>query len=128
MLLLVQCTNVVAEVPLERKSSVQIRAELRSKLAASLAAGKMEVAFAKSCGITDVPRADDPETMLAAFPGKDKINWDAKPTKSGLNVSLWQFWHARHCNLCTHDQVHDKCYFKTLKHFLLTGFDPPGGK
>ena len=125
MLLLVQCTNVVAEVPLERKSSVQIRAELRSKLAASLAAGKMEVAFAKSCGITDVPRADDPETMLAAFPGKDKINWDAKPTKSGLNVSLWQFWHARHCNLCTHDQVHDKCYFKTLKHFLLTGFDPP---
>ena len=105
MLILVQCTDVVADLPLMRKSSVQVRAELRSKLAASLARGDKEVAFAKSCGYVHAPRADDPAALLAAFPGKHGINWQAKPAQSGLNVSLWQFWHARHCKRCTCEKV-----------------------
>ena len=125
MLLLVQCTNVVAEIPLAHRSSVHVRAELRSRLAASLARGEKAVAFAKSCGFEEKPRADDPEAMINAFPGKEDIDWEADPVRSGLNISLWRFWHARHCDKCTEEHVHDQCYFKTLLHFLRCGLEAP---
>ena len=128
MLILVQCTNVVAEIPLAGRSSVHIRTELRSRLAASLAKGERAVAFAKECGFQHKPRADDPEAMINAFPGKDSIDWGADPVKSGLNTELWKFWHARHCPKCTQEQVHDQCYFKTLLHFLRCGFNMPVSK
>ena len=54
LLALVQCTSVLADVPLIRRS------ELRAKLAAALARGDKEKAFAKTCGFSDKPLANDP--------------------------------------------------------------------
>ena len=87
LLLLVQCTSVLAEVPLLRKSSVQVRADLRARLARSLAAGEKERAFAKMCGFEDRPRADNPEAMMNAFPCKEGVEWDAPAARSGSSGS-----------------------------------------
>ena len=124
LLALVQCVSVVADIPLAGRSSVQIRSELRSRLAKSLAQGDKERAFAKACGFSSKPRANDPEGMMRAFPGLDKINWKAAPVQSGINADLWRCWHARHCERCSQHKVHKDCYFKPIWHFLRTGFEP----
>ena len=125
LLLLVQCASVQADIPLMRKSSVHIRTDLRTRLAASLAAGEKERAFAKKCGFDDRPRADNAKDMMEAFPNKQDVDWEAPPARSSFNASLCKMWHARHCGICSVDQVHDDCYFKLLHHFLHTGFNPP---
>ena len=125
LLAFTQCVSVVADIPLCQKSSLHIRSELRSKLATALQQGDKERAFAKSCGFSGKPRANDPEAMMRAYPGIHDIDYSAKPVTSGLNVSLWKFWHARHCVRCTQTEVHKDCYFKPLLHFLNTGFEPP---
>ena len=125
MVALVQCVSVLADVPLCRRSSLHIRADLRSKLAEALASGEKEKAFAKQCGFSSKPRADDPRAMMQAFPNAQDIAYDCEPVASGINASLWRFWHARHCSRCTQEAVHDACYFKPLHHFLKTGFELP---
>ena len=125
LLALVQCVSVLADVPLCRRSSLHVRSELRSKLAAALASGEKEKAFAKQCGFSGKPRANDPRAMMQAFPNVQDIDYDRQPVESGINASLWRFWHARHCSRCTQEAVHDTCYFKPLWHFLNTGFELP---
>ena len=125
LLAFTQCVSVVADIPLCQKSSLHVRAELRSKLATALQQGEKERAFAKSCGFSGKPIANDPEAMMRAYPGIHDIDYSAKPVTSGLNVSLWKFWNARHCVRCTQTEVHKDCYFKPLLHFLNTGFEPP---
>ena len=63
--------------------------------------------------------------MVRAYPAWDSIDWDAPAVSSGLDVGLWQAWHARHCSACTPLKLGEQCYFKLVKHFLRTGFDPP---
>ena len=110
LLALLQCVNVIADVPLAGRSSVQLRSELRSRLARSLAQGEKEKAFAKACGFSDKPKANDPEAMMNAFPGLDRIDWDALPVPSGINADLWKSYHARHCKKCSEHAVHRDCY------------------
>ena len=124
LLAFVQCVSVLADIPLAKRSSVQVRAELRSRLAESLTKGEKERAFAKSCGFSGKPKANDPEAMMNAFPGLDRIDWDAAPVPSGINADLWKSWHARHCERCTQHEVHKQCYFRPMHHFLRTGFEP----
>ena len=64
MLALTQCTGVYASVPVQYKTSTQIRSELRKKLAQSLSRGAHEKAFAKQCAFDHCPRADDPAAMM----------------------------------------------------------------
>ena len=82
--------SVLADVPLAKRSSVQIRLELRARLAETLTKGEKERAFAKSCGFSGKQKANDPEAMMNAFPGLDKINWDAAPVSSSINADLWK--------------------------------------
>ena len=65
LLALVQCVSVIADVPLCRKSSVHVRSELRKLLAASLARGDKEKAFAKECGFWSRPLANDPRASVS---------------------------------------------------------------
>ena len=125
MFALVQYTSVMADLPLLHKSSVAVKRELKQILAYSLQSNAMEKAFAKDCGFSGVPRADDPEALMNSFPRRDAVNWDAKPVCSGINVATWKVCHARHCEKCTAAHIHDDCYFKLLHHFLQSGFDPP---
>ena len=125
LLAFTQCVSVFADVQLQRKSSLHMRSELRSRLARALARGCKEKAFAKSCGFSDKPLANDPEAMMRAYPGLHHIKYDVPPVQSGINVALWQLWHARHCAHCTPDKIHDNCYFKPLIHFLRAGFELP---
>ena len=125
LLAFMQCVDVMADIPLCNKSSLHVRSELRSKLAAALAKGEKAKAFAKECGVSDKPQANDPEAMMNSYPDLDGIDYSAPEVESGINGSLWKFWHARHCTRCTQSQVHDKCYFKPLLHFLTTGFELP---
>ena len=125
LLAFVQCVSVLADVPLCNRSSLHVRSELRAKLAAALAKGEKFKAFAKECGFSEKPRANDPEAMMQAYPSLESIDYSAPPVKSGINASLWKFWHARHCSRCTQAKIHDKCYFKPLHHFLNTGFELP---
>ena len=125
LLALVQCVSVLADVPLCKKSSLHVRAELRSKLAAALARGDRHKAFAKQCGFSGKPLANDPEAMMATYPNVKEIDYSAAPVQSGINGSLWKFWHARHCVRCTQARVHKDCYFKPMVHFLDSGFELP---
>ena len=125
MLAFVQCASVLADVPLCRKSSLHVRSELRSRLAAALARGDAEKAFAKECGFSDCPLANDPEAMMRAYPALDQIDYEAAPVSSGLNTSLWRLWHAKHCSKCSQERIHDECYFKPMFHFLRSGFELP---
>ena len=107
------------------KSSVQVRADMRHRLAKSLALGEKQKAFAKSCDLSSRPRADDLEAMMKAFPGLDRINYDAESVASGINEEVWKFWHARHCLRCLHSTPCTKiAIFKVLLHFLKTGIEP----
>ena len=119
------CSDAELKFPLAGKSSRQIRRALRKALAKALASKERKVAFEKDIAFDDRPRADELEKMVASFPGLDKIDWDAKPVKSGINCPLWKAYHARHCSKCTPVKIHDSCYFKVIYHFLKTGFDPP---
>ena len=125
LLLLVQCVSVVADVPLVRRSSLHVRAELRKKLAQALAQGGKEKAFAKECGVSEKPLANDPAAMMYAYPCLDQIDYAAEPVQSGINTSVWKLWHARHCVRCTEAKIHDECYFKPMLHFLRSGFELP---
>lgn len=125
LLALVQCVSVIADVPLCRKSSVHVRSELRKLLAASLARGDKEKAFAKECGFWSRPLANDPRAMMEAYPNLQDIDYSARPVQSGINSQLWQFWHARHCMRCTEVRVDKDCYFKPVHHFLRCGFELP---
>ena len=120
-----ECSAAEVQIPLQGKTSVQVRRELNVALANSLAHGKGELAFAKKCGVTQAPRADDIEAMVEAFPNKESIDWSAKPVESGINVPMWKCMHARHCKVCDDFDVARACYFRLIWHFLLTGFDPP---
>ena len=102
-----QCSNVNASVKLQHKSIPAIRKELRKKLAESLASGRKEKAFEKVYGCDGRPRADELERLVAAYQAWDKIDWEAEPVESGINVDLWKAWHARHCDKCTPTKVHD---------------------
>ena len=119
------CSDAELNFPLAGKSSSQIRRALRKALAKALANKVKKVAFAKDVAFDDRPRADELEKMVASFPGLDKIDWKAKPVKSGINCPLWKAYHARHCKRCTPIKIHDECYFRVIYHFLRTGFDPP---
>ena len=125
MLAMTQCVSVHADVPLVGKSTVSIKAELRKKLAQSLAAGGDAKAFEKPEGYSFAPRVDDLEALIHSFPAKDAIKWNASPVGSGINTSLWQAHHARHCAQCTSEMIDEKCYFKILHHWLRCGFEPP---
>ena len=120
----VDCSSAFANFNLAGKNSIQIRNQLRSQLAHELAEGIHDKAFAKMCSMDSRPRADDIEGMVAAFPGLDRVNWDAPDVQSGLDVGLWKSWHARHCTKCTEFEIDDACYFKLVHHFLRTGFEP----
>ena len=125
LLAFAQCVSVLADVNLQGRSSLHVRSELRSRLAAALLRGDKEKAFAKECGFSEKPLANDPDAMMRAYPALQQINYQASPVHSGINVSLWKFWHARHCKRCKQDKIHDDCYFKPLCHFLRTGFELP---
>ena len=120
-----QCSSVRAELPLKGRSLMSVQRELRSRLAESLAAGLHDKAFAKDCGHTDVPRVDELERLIDAFPGKQQVDWDAAPVESGLDISQWKQGHARHCIRCSMDVISEECYFRLLCHWLACGFDPP---
>ena len=120
----VSCSSAYANFDLLGKNSVQIRNELREALAHELAEGVHDTAFAKTCTLDRNPRADDIEGMIASFPGIEDVDWDAPYVQSGLDVGLWKAWHARHCERCTELDIHDKCYFKLVHHFIRTGFEP----
>ena len=120
-----QCSNAELEFELKGKTCAQIRRELRKSLAEALRSHADKLAFAKELGTDARPRADELEKMVAAFPGLDQINWDAKPVESGINCGLWKAWHARHCKACTPTVIHRECYFRVIHHFLKTGFDAP---
>ena len=125
LLAFVQCASVIADVPLCRKSSLHVRADLRARLSAALSKGEKERAFAKECGFSGCPLANDPEAMIRAYPALDQLDYNEKAVSSGLNLSLWRRWHAKHCQKCSPEKVHDKCYFKPLFHFLRSGFELP---
>ena len=110
------CDDAELKFPLAGKSSRQIRRALRKALAKALAAKDRKVAFAKDIAFDDRPRADNLENMVASFPGLDKIDWNAKTVKSGINCGLWKSYHARHCDKCTPIKIHDQCYFKVIHH------------
>ena len=119
------CANVCTKVPLAGRSTMSVQRELRTKLAESLATGKREKAFAKECAWADVPRVDELERLMASFPNKECIDWEAEPVKSGLCIAAWKRGHAKHCSRCDETLVSNDCYFKLLSHFLECGFDPP---
>ena len=112
------CSPAYAVFKLIGENSLQIRSKLNKQLARELAAGVHEAAFAAICDLQAYPRADDIEGMVAAFPAWDAINWEASAVASGLDVGLWQAWHARHCKSCTATAIDDSCYFKLIHHFL----------
>ena len=122
---LVQCANVSADIPLVGRSTINVQRELRQKLAQSLAAGRCDAAFAKDCGHTDLPRVDELEKLMSAFPNKEDVDWDAPAVESGLNIAQWKAGHALHCKKCSSSAVSDECYFRLLCHWLKCGFDPP---
>ena len=122
---LVRCANVSADVPLVGRSTINVQRELRRKLAESLAAGCRDAAFAKDCGHTDLPRVDELEKLISAFPNKDDVNWEALAVESGLNIAQWKAGHALHCSKCSSSAVSDECYFRLLCHWFKCGFDPP---
>ena len=72
---------------LKGKTCSPIRRELRKSLVDAL---KSHAAFEKEIGTDGRPRADDLEGMVAAFPGLDKIDWDAEPVDPGINCELWK--------------------------------------
>ena len=119
------CSNVSADIPLVGRSTVNVKRELRAKLAASLASGERERAFAKSCAWTDAPRVDNLEALMDSFPDKEAIDWNAKPVASGICVPKWIGGHSMHCATCSKKAIYQKCYFRLLAHFLRCGFDPP---
>ena len=119
-----RCRADAVQFTLHGRNSMQLRTELRKQLAQELAAGTHGLAFADLPENFDRPRADDLEGMIAAFPGFDRVNWDAESVKSDLDTGLWRAWHARHCNVCTELEINDECYFKLIYHFLDTGFEP----
>ena len=119
LLAFVQCMSVLADVKLCRRSSLHVRSELRSQLARALAAGDKQKAFAKQCGFSNKPLANDAAAMMRAYPNLEYVNYTAALVSSGINSSLWKFWHARHCARCTSSSIHDDCYFKLLHHFLI---------
>ena len=119
------CSPAYAVFNLIGENSLQIRGKLNKQLARELAAGTHDSAFAALCELPSYPRADDIENLVATFPSWDSINWDAPAVASGLDVGLWQAWHARHYSSCSATTVSDACYFKLVRHFLRTGFDPP---
>ena len=107
-------------------SLAALQRRLRRDLAASLRAGKDEAAFAKLCGVTDRPRADDLEGMYATFPALHRVDWSAPDVSSGLDVRLWRRYHALHCKHgCEPARISDACYFRILEFFLRTGLQPP---
>jgi hypothetical protein len=62
---------------------------------------------------------------VASMPGSGDVNWDAPPVQSGLDVDLWQALHAEHCQHgCSATAAHPDCYFRTIAHFMRTGFEP----
>ena len=119
------CNNVNAVVSLLGRSTMRVKRELRAKLAASLASGARDRAFAKECAWTNAPRVDELEALMASFPNQKNVDWDAKPVKSGIRIGEWKRGHAAHCSLCSMQAVNSDCYFKLLLHFLECGFDPP---
>ena len=119
-----RCRADAVQFTLHGRNSMQLRTELRKQLAKELQEGTHGLAFADSPENYDRPRADDLEGMIAAFPGLDKVNWDAESVKSDLDAGLWRTWHARHCDACTELKIDDDCYFKLIHHFLDTGFEP----
>ena len=122
---LATCANVSAKVPLIGRSTLSVQRELRSKLAASLAAGLHDKAFAKDCGHVEAPRVDELEELIASFPNKKDIDWEAAAVKSGLDIAAWKRGHAKHCARCKPNTVHVECYFRLLCHWLQCGFNPP---
>ena len=118
------CRPDSVQFTLHGKNSMQLRTELKRQLARELAAGTHGLAFTDLPDVADKPRADDLEGMVAAFPGLDRVNWDAEPVQSELDAGLWHAWHARHCDKCSELKIDDECYFKLVHHFLRTGFEP----
>ena len=119
------CSPQTAIFNLIGENSIQIKRKINKQLARELAEGSHDRAFAAMCDVHDCPRADDIEAMVASFPAWESIDWEAPAVTSGLDVGLWQAWHARHCAKCSELAVHDSCYFKLVLHFLRTGFEPP---
>ena len=119
------CSKAGVLFDLRGRSTAKIQRELRSSLNQALTGGTTELAFAKKCGVSLKPRADDLEGMYEFMPGKDSINFGAAAVQSGLNVPLWMAYHARHCDKgCGPHTIEDRCYFKYMKHFMQTGFEP----
>ena len=124
MLSQVHCRAESVQFSLNGQNSMQVRTKLRKQLASELAKGTHGLAFGALHGVDDRPRADEIEKMVASFPGIDRVDWDAAPVPSGLDVGLWQAWHARHCDACTELEIDRDCYFRLVHHFLRTGFEP----
>lgn len=125
MLKRVDCSPAYTTFNLIGKNSMQIRRDLNVQLARELAEGTHGAAFAKLVECDARPRADDIEAMVATYPALASVDWDEPAVASGLDVGLWQAWHARHCDVCTELDINDECYFKLVHHFLRAGFTPP---
>ena len=95
------CSHVNASVRLRYQTIAQIRRDLRSNLAESLASHRHEFAFDKQFAFDDRPRADELEKLVASFPTLHTVDWDAPPVDFGINCDLWKVYHARHCTKCT---------------------------
>ena len=119
-----RCRADSVQFTLHGRNSMQLRTELRKQLAQELAEGTHGLAFADLPDVSDKPRADDLEGMIAAFPGLDRVDWDAEPVQSDLDTGLWRAWHARHCDKCSELKIDSDCYFRLVYHFLDTGFEP----
>ena len=120
------CSHATMQLDMRGTTASRIQKDLRAQLVEDLKEGSDEAAFVcKQLGIDSVPRADQLELMIAAMPGRMRLEFDGPPAKSGLNIDEWKAGHATHCKKgCTASKIKDECYFRVVHHFLLRGYDP----
>jgi hypothetical protein len=119
------CAHTAVKFNIAGRTTASIQRHLRKRLTEAMQLGDDTPAFVGMVDAFDTPRCDDLEEMVASMPGSGDVNWDAPPVQSGLDVDLWQALHAEHCQHgCSATAAHPDCYFRTIAHFMRTGFEP----
>ena len=124
------CCPVCVSISVNGSTAHQANRDLRAKLASDLQHRCDRPAFQEHRLPCQIPRADDIEAMMAAYPGLSQLDYANPPKKpfNELDPSLWLDLHSKHCsNLppCTRTKPAESCYFKPMLFMLTYGFHAP---
>ena len=123
-----KCQPTAVPITSAGTTAHQANRHLRKRLAEDLANHHDRPAFLNNQPLPpQVPRADDIEAMLAAFPGLHELDYDNPPTCpfNELDPAKWMYYHSLHCTNsppCSSRIPAKSCYARPLLYMITHGF------